>query len=158
MRKLFLTTVSAFLASVPFVGAVMPTENPADSVIPQLTLDQCIAVALSESPTLKIADLEIERIDYSKKDVLAQLLPTVSFGGTYNRMIAKQVAYMNFDLSGLGGGDGSTPDNETIEKSRKSGNSKDDGFKMGLDNSYQVGFNASAPLIAPQLWASMSLS
>ena len=29
---------------------------------------------------------------------------------------------------------------------------------MGLDNSYSVGFQASVPLIAPQLWASLKLS
>ncbi len=155
MRKLFLSTFSVLLSAVPFVRA---SENPTDTVLPRLSLDECIAVALSESPTLKIADLEIERVDYSKKDVLAQLLPTVSFGGTYNRMIAKQVAYMNFDIPGLGGDDSSSPDNETLGLAEKSRSNKDEGFKMGLDNSFQVGFNASVPLIAPQLWASMSLS
>ncbi len=29
---------------------------------------------------------------------------------------------------------------------------------MGLDNSYQVGFNASVPIIAPQIWQSLKLS
>ena len=29
---------------------------------------------------------------------------------------------------------------------------------MGLDNSYSMGFSASMPLVAPQLWASMKLS
>lgn len=32
------------------------------------------------------------------------------------------------------------------------------GIKMGLDNSYNVGFTASMPLIAPQLWKSLKLS
>lgn len=154
MRKLFLSALSVFLTIAPFSKAAAQVIESTDSV-PRLSLDDCIAVALSESPTLKIADLEIERVDYTKKDVLAQLLPTVSFGGNYNRTVAKQVAYMNFDLPGLGG---DSPDNETIEQTRASRSSKDEGFKMGLDNSYQIGFNASVPLIAPQLWASMSLS
>ena len=154
MRKLFLSALSVFLTIAPFSKAAAQVIESTDSV-PRLSLDDCIAVALSESPTLKIADLEIERVDYTKKDVLAQLLPTISFGGNYNRTVAKQVAYMNFDLPGLGG---DSPDNETIEQTRASRSSKDEGFKMGLDNSYQIGFNASVPLIAPQLWASMSLS
>ncbi len=29
---------------------------------------------------------------------------------------------------------------------------------MGLDNSYQAGFNASVPLIAPQLWKTLKLN
>lgn len=148
MRKLFLSTLSGLLCITHLFGA--PAEEAQG--VPKLSLDDCIAIALSESPTLKIADLEITRVDYTKKDVLAQLLPSVSFGGTYNRMIAKQVAYMNFDLPGFGGDD--TGDDASGQASSK----KDEGFKMGLDNSFQLGFSASVPLIAPQLWASMSLS
>ena len=127
-----------------------------------MSLQQCLDIALSESPTIKVADLEITRSDYSKKETLAQLLPTVSFGGSYNRMLAKQVMYMNLgDMGGFGGGAGdgetggdSAPAAEETE-TKKGG---DDGIKMGLDNSYQLGFSAAVPLIAPQLWQSLKLS
>ena len=33
----------------------------------RITLPQALEIALSESPTIKIADMEIERMDYSKK-------------------------------------------------------------------------------------------
>jgi len=136
-----------------------------------LSLDRCIAIALSESPTVKVADMEVTRVDYAKKETIGQLLPTINFGGNYNRMIAKQVAYMNMDGFGsmMGGGDkpgGDTGEigDDTSSASRasaggaSSGGGKNSGIKMGLDNSYQVGFNASLPLIAPQLWASLKLS
>ncbi len=130
-----------------------------------LTLDQCLEIALSDNPTVKIADKEVERIDYSKKSTLSQLLPQASFTGTYNRMLAKQVAYMNMD--GFGdifddeGNQGEEPDSDTPSKpgsSTESAGKGRDGIKMGLDNSYQVGVSASMPLIAPQLWAQLKLS
>lgn len=120
----------------------------------ELSLDECLRIALSENPTVKVADMEIERVDYSRKEVIGQLLPTIDFGATYNRMVAKQVMYMNMDdLGGFGGG--ATPGGEEAQ-SRAGG--KDSGIKMGLDNSYSLGFQASLPLIAPQLWKSVQLS
>ncbi len=122
-----------------------------------LTLEQCLEIALSDNPTVKIANQEVERIDYSKKSTLSELLPQASFTGTYNRMLAKQVAYMNMDGFGdlMGDGDDDSASDSSESTSSSSG---DNGIKMGLDNSYQVGFSASMPLIAPQLWASLKLS
>lgn len=119
---------------------------------PILSLDDCLTIALTENPTVKVADMEITRVDYSKKEVLGQLLPTIDFGAQYNRMVAKQVMYMNMDgFGGMGGDDEAA--------SSRAGDSKgSSGIKMGLDNSYSMGFSASLPLIAPQLWQSLSLS
>ncbi|MBP2690873.1 MAG: TolC family protein, partial [Muribaculaceae bacterium] len=124
-----------------------------------VTLDDCLRIALSESPTVRVADMEVKRVDYSKKETLGQLLPSISFGATYNRMLAKQVMYMNMDgFGGMGGsgdkGEGSETE-QAAESSRKSSNG---GIKVGLDNSYSTGFTASMPLIAPQLWQTMKLS
>lgn len=135
-------------------GIATATAQDSTAQVP-LTLDECVRIALDQSPTIKVADLEINRVDYSKKEVLGQLLPNISFGGTYNRMLAKQVAYMNmdgFDFGGIGGG------TEDGEGSGSQAPKRDEGIKMGLDNSYQVGFNAAVPLIAPQLWTSLKLS
>ncbi len=123
--------------------------TPVDTIT--MSLDQCITIALDQNPTIKVADMEIERVDYSKKEILGQLLPTISFGGAYNRTLAKQVAYMN--MSGFG-----KPNESESSQSTKSTSSGRQGIKMGLDNSYSVGFSASMPLIAPQLWKSLSLS
>lgn len=124
---------------------------------PVLTLDQCIGIALSESPTVRIADMEVTRVDYSKKEVLGQLLPSISFGASYNRTLAKQVMYMNMDgFGGMGGGQEGEDDGAQTQSERRA--NSDGGIKVGLDNSYSAGFNASLPLIAPQLWQSMKLS
>lgn len=138
------------------VGAVAG-EGTDTEVTPVLTLQECVDIALNTNPTLKVAYLEVERVDYTRKDVLAQLLPNVAFAGTYNRMLAKQVAYMDFDMSAMGGMGGDSSEVEPVVPETES-NKKDDGIKMGRDNSWQLGFQASLPLIAPQLWASLDLT
>ena len=139
-----------------FIMSTMTAQQDTSAVV---TLDDCLRIALSESPTVRVADMEVKRVDYSKKETLGQLLPSISFGATYNRMLAKQVMYMNMDgFGGMGGsgdkGEGSETE-QAAESSRKSSNG---GIKVGLDNSYSTGFTASMPLIAPQLWQTMKLS
>lgn len=132
-----------------------------------LSLDSCIAIALSDNPTIRVADMEITRMDYSKKETLGQLLPSIAFGASYNRTLAKQTMYMN--MSGFGGSKTETPsdadadDTDTsAEKPASSSSSSsaasNGGIKVGLDNSFSMGFSFSMPLIAPQLWKSLKLS
>ena len=126
---------------------------------PVLSLEQCIGIALSKSPTIKVADMEVTRVDYSRKETLGQLLPSISFGATYNRTLAKQVMYMNMDgfgdFGGAGDGDG---ENGEVSSRARAGGGGDGGIKVGLDNSWSLGFQASLPLIAPQLWKSVAVS
>ena len=147
----FLLSLTAMAASVAPARAA------------ELSLDDCLRIALSESPTVKVAEMDITRVDYLKKNNLAELLPQISFGAQYSRMLAKQVAYMN--MSGFGSLGGSTSGGEDEGDNGESGTpaapaskGRGNGIKMGLDNSYSMGFSASMPLVAPQLWASMKLS
>lgn len=135
-------------------ASVLP--SVAQDTLPKLSLDQCLAIALDKSPTIKVADMEVTRADYSKKETLSQLLPTVDFGGQYSRTLAKQVMYMN--MSGLGGFGGDDKDNGGTPASRASSGGSQAGIKMGRDNSWSMGFSASVPVIAPQLWQSLALS
>lgn len=95
----------------------------------RLSADDCVKIALSTNPTIKVADMEITRVSYSKNLTIAQLLPAVSFSGQFSRALALQTLYM---------------DSRAI--------------KMGRDNTYSTGFTASVPLIAPQLWKSLKLN
>lgn len=146
---------------IAFAAMTLPADGYAveqsDTLV--LSLDRCIEIALSDNPTIKVADMEITRTDYSKKEVLGQLFPTISFGGSYSRTLAKQTMYMNMDgFGGMGGGDSEGDEDTPAEDSPMSRGGSGNGIKVGLDNSYQVGFNASMPLIAPQLWKSLKLS
>lgn len=125
----------------------------------KLSLDECLAIALSDNPTVKVADMEVQRLDYSKKEVIGQLLPTIDFGANYNRTLEKQTMYMNMDgfgdFGGAGDGDG---ENGEVSSRARAGAGGDGGIKVGLDNSWSLGFQASLPLIAPQLWKSVAVS
>ena len=99
----------------------------------RLSLDDCIRIALNENPTIKVAEMEITKVDYSKKEVLGQLLPTVTFSGSYQRTLAKQTMYMDTEQ----------------------GTAK---FRVGRDNAWNTGFNASMPLVMPTLWKSIKLN
>lgn len=149
--------IKAFAAmAVLFAGASAQT-------IPALSLDDCLKIALTDNPTVKVADIEVERLDYSRRDVIGQLLPTIDFGGQYSRTLAKQTMYMNMDGFGdfgnLGGGSSEGGDENAGSRAATSrAGGGDGGIKVGLDNSYSVGFQASMPLIAPQLWKSLSLT
>ncbi|MBR1963878.1 MAG: TolC family protein [Muribaculaceae bacterium] len=148
-------TLLSFAIAVPAYVSAQETAN-VDTLA--LSLDQCIAIALDDNPAIKIADMEIERVDYSKKEIIGQLLPSISFDATYSRTVEKQVAYMNMSaFKGLGGSSssGSESSDESTTTSKSSGNN---GIKMGLDNSYAMGFTAAMPIIAPQLWKTLSLS
>lgn len=123
----------------------------------RLSLDECLTIALNENPTIKVADMEITRVDYSKKETLGQLFPTIAFGATYNRTLAKQTMFMNMDSFG-GGSNGGNNDSSGETTPPATTKKKSNGIKVGLDNSYSMGFSMSMPIIAPQLWKSLRLS
>lgn len=98
-----------------------------------LSREQCIEIALQDNPTIKIADLEVKRVDYSKKEVLANLFPSIDFSVAYQRSIELQTLNMS-----MGG------------QSTK--------IKMGLDNMWNMGFTATMPIINATLWKSIKIS
>lgn len=106
-------------------------EEYSDSI--PISLRECIDIALSKSPTIKVADLEVKRVNYSKRETIGNLLPQIGFSLSYQRSIELQTIRMN-----MGGQ-----------------NTK---FKMGSDNTWNTGFTLSLPLIAPTLWKAISIS
>lgn len=104
--------------------------NP-DSI--PISREECIDIAISQSPTIRIADLEVKRVNFSKKETVGNLLPTIGFSLSYQRSIELQTIRMN-----MGG------------QSQK--------LKMGSDNTWNTGFSLSLPIIAPTLWKAISIS
>lgn len=152
-EKILLT--AALTAALFTSGASAQESAPKREL--NLSLDSCISIALSDNPSIRVTDMEIRRMDYSKKETIGQLLPSVAFGATYNRTLAKQTMYMNMGRTGAsagsGSGSGESGDDKPAASQMPSG-----GIKVGLDNSYSMGFNLSMPLIAPQLWKTLRLS
>jgi outer membrane protein TolC len=98
-----------------------------------LSLDECVNIALNENPTIKVHEMEITRVDYSRKEVLGQLYPTINLAGQYTRNLSLQTMYMDTEAGTMA-------------------------IKMGSDNNHSGGFQASIPLVVPQLWKSIKLS
>lgn len=101
-----------------------------------LTLNQCIQIAFDESPTIRIAEREIERIDYSNKEKFSGLFPSISGSASYSRTLKKQKMF--FNIPGM-------PVNP-------------DGIEVGQDNTFVGMLSASMPIIAPTLWASLKMN
>ena len=98
-----------------------------------LTLDQALEIALSESNSIKIADMTIEKSGYAQKGSYAALYPNVNVSSSYQRTLKKQVMVMD-----MGG--------QPME------------IKVGRDNNITTSASASMPLVNAQLWESLKLS
>lgn len=94
-----------------------------------LTLDQAIKIALSDNPTIQVAEQAIELKKISNKETALGLLPEASLSGAYTRTIKKQTMVMN----GMK-------------------------FQVGIPNQYQGGLTVSLPIFAPTLYKSMKLT
>ena len=99
----------------------------------KLTLDQALEIALSESSTIKIADMTVEKSGYAKKGSYASLYPNVNISSSYQRTLKKQVMVMD-----MGG--------QAME------------IKVGRDNNISASASASMPLVNAPLWESLKLS
>lgn len=166
MKKRFSLSIATVLVLTTVMTASAQTTNNADSVL-YLDMDKALTIALSESPTIKVADIEVKKKDYSKRETIAGLLPKIDASASYQRSIKKQRMYMSgkaFDIGAMMGEylgplyeamgvpfPGSGDSGETEDTSN-------DGFEVGLDNTYSMGFSASLPIIAPQLWKSVEIT
>lgn len=132
-----------------------------DSVKLSLNLEKALDIALSDNPTIHVADKEIERKDYSRKEAIGALLPVIEASGQYSRTLKKQVMYMDMDVDAAGGdasGSGSESGGENNAGSGLGGFDMSKGMKVGRDNNWNGGFNMSLPIIAPALWKNIQLS
>ena len=139
----------------------------------RIKLEQAIEIALAENPTVRVAGQEIEKKQYARKEMIAQLFPQLSGSAGYTRTLKKQVMYM-------GGGDddgggfaamllepivGLTKplyDKLGMEMPQLpkggSGGRSNEGIEVGLSNNWSGGFSLSLPVFAPTLYKSIQLS
>ena len=65
-----------------------------------LSLDKAIELALTDNPTVKVANLEIERYDYVRKQVVATLYPQVDASAQYSLAIRRQEMAQGLSFGG----------------------------------------------------------
>lgn len=71
---------------------------PSASAQLRLTLDKAIDLALSENLTIEVADLEVRRYDYVKRQTWGNLLPQVNVTGQVNHQFVVQKMSKGFSL------------------------------------------------------------
>ena len=120
---------------VAMLTAITLTVNAQEATTMHITLDKAIEIALSENPTIKIADKEIELKEVSKSEAWQNLLPTVTLDGAIQYNI--HVASMKMEAMG-----------RTQE------------IKMGKDNSntWNAALQVAIPIYAPAVYQTMKLS
>ncbi|MBR6540375.1 MAG: TolC family protein [Bacteroidales bacterium] len=124
-----MTRIKLVKLVVALVGAiVLATPLRAQDTL-QLTLDKALEIALSESLTLKVADMEIKKSEYAKKGTYSALFPQIDFSFNYQRSIKKQTMYMG-----------------------------DQSFQIGRNNTWSTGFSAAMPLVNVSLWKSLQIT
>ncbi|MDE5882502.1 MAG: TolC family protein [Muribaculaceae bacterium] len=118
---------------LPLLGLIGLSALPTMAETLSLSREECVEIALRDNPTVRIADMEVKKVNYAKKETLAGVFPSIDFSGAYQRSIELQTIRMN-----MGG--------------------QSQSLKMGSDNTWNMGFSASMPLIAPTLWKAISIS
>ena len=133
MRRGFLCK-TAFLAVVT-VFAVTASAQEISGTALKVTLEDALRIALSDNPTIKVAEQQIEVKKVSKDEAWQALLPSVDFSGTIQYTVLAAVMKLN-----MGG--------------------QVQSFKMGQDNTstWNGQFQVSLPLFAPTVYATMNLT
>lgn len=111
---------------------LIPTTISAQDSV-HVNLQKALEIALSENPTIKIANRTIESKKYYKDEQIATLFPSVSASASYQRTVKKQKMTMEF---------GGSP----ME------------IEVGTSNNYVAGLNFSLPLVAAPTWYNLKLS
>jgi outer membrane protein TolC len=92
-------------------------------------LEQAIELALNENRTIKIAEMEIQKVDYSRKDAWQNVFPSLSATGQY----AKYLSPPTMALGGMV-------------------------IPLTSDFNASYGLNLSLPLFVPALWQSIKMT
>ena len=66
----------------------------------ELTLDEAIGIALSDNPTIQVANLEVERYDYVRKQALSSLYPQVDATAQYSLALRRQEMAQGLSFGG----------------------------------------------------------
>ena len=112
---------------VSLAGSVETKAQRTDTL--HLDLNTALKIALSESPTIRVAEREIQRVDYSQRSAWNNILPSLSASGQYGHFLVP----------------GSMPMMGQVIESPARFNAN-------------AGLNLSLPLFAPGLWHSIRMT
>ena len=130
MMKRKISKVLGLMAALLLPVSAMSQTETTSNVL-NLSLEEAIEIAVSENPTIIVADQQIELKKISKQETWQSLLPSVDFSGTVQYTVLAAVMKLN-DME----------------------------FKMGKDNTstWNGQFSVSLPIFAPTVYATMNLT
>ena len=119
------------LAALLLAAGGMAIAQDSDKQVVNLTLDRALEIALSDNPTIRVAEQQIELKKVSKDEAWQSLLPSVDFSGSVQYTVLAALMKLN-----------------GME------------FKMGQDNTstWNGQFQVSLPVFAPTVYATMNLT
>ncbi|GHT54277.1 transporter [Bacteroidia bacterium] len=120
-KKMSIALMTIF---IPFAAKAQSAQPPIE-----LTLEKAIEIALSENPSVKVADLEIQKVDYAKKSAWYGLIPSLEATGQYSKYLAPST----MSLAGMV-------------------------VKLPTDFNATASLQLSLPLFVPALWKSIQMT
>lgn len=126
-------SLGLFLFFPGLLAGIPPAAN--DTLV--LNLEKALNIALSDNPMIMIADKEVQRVDYARKEAWSALFPAISADGNYTRNVKLPVLFLPDDIFGPGTGGP---------------------MEMGFKNSLNGNITASVPLVAISLFKNIRLS
>lgn len=126
-RKLILAiTALSFVTVIPIRAQIAPSDTL------KLSIEKAMELALSDNLSQKIANLNIERVDYSIKENWYALLPSLNASAQYTNNIMKPVFFSSFFPGGK--------------------------MEVGSTNSYAVASSLQVPIFSQSLYKNIQLS
>lgn len=156
-RKAILLVAAALFGGLHAQAQETVPQQDTSTAPKLINLEQALQIALSENASVKVADMEIERIGYARKGTYASLFPKIDGNASYQRTIEKQVMYMDFDMGSMGGGSSSEGDG-SASGAESAPATSNNGIEVGRWNTWSAGISASMPLVNAQLWKSLEIS
>jgi outer membrane protein TolC len=131
LKLFFITVLTAILLSLLCSFALSAQDTL------RIDLNKALEIALSDNPTIQLANKEIERQYYYKDEVRGGFFPTLSGSAQYSRYFDLPVLFLPENIFGPGTGGP---------------------MQMGFDNSYNAALSLSLPLFAPSLFKMIQVS
>jgi len=130
-RKLKKSQLAAILMAMLFFAGTLNAQAESRDTI-RLTIERALEIAMSDNLNIKIADAELERVDYLKKENWYMLLPSVNGSAQYTNNILKPVFFSDFFPGGK--------------------------MEVGSTHSYALGGTLQVPLLSFALYKNIELS
>lgn len=131
MKRGILRKTGILFAVALVAGVAVNAQTAGTNAVLKLTLDDALNIALSDNPTIKVAEQQIEVKKISKDEAWQTLLPSADFSGTVQYTLLAALMKLN-----------------GME------------FKMGQDNTstWNGQIQISMPIFAPTVYATMNMT